>query len=389
MTILSNYQHNASASTKRKWYVSILDHMTCFVVTILLFFLVAMILDLTPLVKNAQDRVVDAQTQLNDIVLKSHLDKMNDNNVTLLGCETITKNYLKSLVYNSLKDKEEENRLSNSVYTEDIRNSTLIDYDAFYYYELEFKKNNISDFEDGVVIDYNLIKEYTSTDYWIEETYPYLLKEEQARSIDGVLTNNYKNDDLTVYNTLFNGYYNLLRNRIEEVTKSYRPYVEQYKIYENNASQIFYIRHYELLISYLLAIIIVYFIIPLFFKDGITLSMKAFKQAIKRKDNSRYSLLNALCRVIYNMFKNLLLLPIVFLILYSISARPLFVTSLIFNIPLVFYPIFSGIIIITSLVLSLLTKTDKEMLDEILFRYRIVDINEYENEDYKEKIKNE
>ena len=389
MTILSNYKYNASASTKRKWYVSILDHMTCFVVTILLYFLVAMLVDLTPIVKSAQDRVVDAQTQLNDIVSKSHLDKKNDSNLALLGSETITKNYLKSLVYNSLKDKVEENRLSNSVYSEDIRSSNLIDYDVFYYYEMEFKKDNINDFEDDVVIDYNLIKEYTSADYWITDSSPYLLKEEQAKSIDGVLTNNYKNDDLAIYNTLYNGYYNIVRNRIDEVTKSYKPYVEQYKIYENNANQIFYIRHYELLISYLLAVIIVYFIIPLFFKDGITLSMKAFKQAIKRKDNGRYSLINALCRVIYNMFKNLLLLPVVFLILYSISARPLFVTSLIFNIPLVFYPIFSAIIIITSLVLSLLTKTDKEMLDEILFRYRIVDINEYENEDYKEMIKDE
>ena len=392
MKNFNDLSFNAEAENKKKWYASILDHLLSFILTILFYFLVVIIFDSSSLVKNVKTKISDSQYELNKIVMNTKLDYfVSENSFTLTGSDKIATDYVKKLVYTSLiENNVSDDEISKEFYT----SSDLLtkENDSLYYYQLMFKIENSNDYNAGYKKnDFNsYLNDFVNkSDINIErliikDDYFYLNLED-SKNLDAYIRRGETSAGKTLNTSIHAFYYQSLLESIEEVKSYYKPYISSNDIYLKNESMMFSYRHYELLISYLLSIIILYFIIPLFFKNGVTISMKAFKIAIIRKDKKEYFVLINLYRTIYNMFKNVLLLPLVFLILYSISARPLLVSSLIFNIPLIFYPIFSIIIILISFILSMLKKTDNELLDEILFRYKIVDTTSFIKADNEEK----
>lgn len=396
----SKYEFNVDAKTSKKWYASILDSLTSFIFTVLFFFLVALIFDSTKLIKDKKEILSSSQYELNKIVMKVKLDEFtSESSFTLKGTDTITSDYIKQLSYSSLVEgKASEDEISKEFY-KDTKKLTKDD-DRLYYYNLIFKTEYKSDYSSSTkFIDFNIylndFKEKTAfimdensedksyLDLNVIDDY-ILLSLNDSKDLDTYIRTGKTTRGRKIYEAIYSFYYSSIKESIEDVKNNYLPYVNEYKIYEQNESSMFIYRHVELLIAYILAIFTTYFLIPLIFKDGITLSMKVFKLAIVKKSKKKYSLLISLYRVIYNLFKNVLYLPIVFLVLYSISARVLLVSSLIFNLPLIYYPIFSLVIILVSLILSCIKSTNNEMLDEILFRYNIVDTTEFISNDKKE-----
>lgn len=373
----SKYRYNTSAFKSRRYLSSFLDHLTCFILTVLFLFVTHAIFEATPMVKNKKEEIQEAQYQLNVIVRDSKLDIFDDTTYNLVGSEKITSSYIEKLVKTSLIKEGYEDISSYYNNIDEISKEN----DNLYYYQLTYKNKNISNYNETSSVDISSyiskLEEKTSIKFKVVDSYPYLTLDD-ARKIDLYIRSDSTTDAKDLYNKLYSGYYSYLKESIDEITNKYKPYINQYHLYEVYSNEVFYYRHYELLIAYILSILIVYLLLPIIFKDGITLSMKVLKQAIVYKNKKKYSVYTDLLRIAYNMFKNVLTLPLIFLIMYSTSARTLFVSSLIFNIPLIYYPIFSLIIIIVSYVLSLFKGCNNEMLDEIMFRYNIVDITSFE-----------
>lgn len=377
MTEYSKYRYNTSAIKSRRYLSSFLDHLTCFILTVLFLFITHSIFEVTPMVKNKKEQIQDTQYNLNVIVRDSKLDVFDSNSYNLIGSDKITSSYIEKLVKASLL-KEGYSDISS--YYNNIEEISK-DNDNLYYYQVTYKKDNILKYNNVEEIDshsyISKLEDKTSIKFNVVDDYPYL-NFDDARKIDLHLRSDSTADSRELYNKLYSGYYSYLKESIDEITNKYNPYIDQYNLYEIHTNEMFYYRHYELLIAYILSLLIVYLLLPVIFKDGITLSMKALKQAIVYKNKKKYNIYTDFLRLVYNLFKNVLTLPLIFLIMYSTSARTLFVSSLIFNIPLIYYPIFSLIIIIVSYILSLIKGCNNEMLDEVMFRYNIVDITSFE-----------
>ena len=375
MTKRSKYEFNSKAAVSKKIYSSLADTFLVAVLSIIFFYLTSIIFDYVPIVKEKKENLSDIQYSLNVMVKDSHLDEFDG--MYLKGKDEITSSYLKRLIFTSLIENGYQDY--SQEYYKEVKKLT-IEEDNLAYYQLIFKKNNSSSYLEGVNF-YSLeeykdkISKYTDVSYFLKNDYP-ILNLDNAKKCDEYLR--YQKNGEEIYSKVYNGYKEFLSNSIDEMIVKYIPYVEMNNRYDRLADNIFYYRHYQLLIAYLLATLICYTVMPLIFKDGTTLSMKIFKQALLKNSKKRYPFYYVFLITGYHLLDNIFILPMVLFLMYGRNCYPLLVSSLIFNIPLLYLGLFSTFLYLFSIIFAQFKISNKQRIDEIIFRYSVIDKNSFD-----------
>jgi len=376
--VTSELKENVNSKVLRKYGAYTLDFFICLILSALLFIFVNLIGNNTSYVKYANSEINKINYDLHQYIYESKLDE-DDGNGNLVGSSSICKNYVYSLVYESLVSNNVDG-ISDTIY-KDVEKISSDNDNCYYYYNI-FKKEKKEEYPST---KYNNYKETIDSLNYYEyrgSDFPYL-KKDIAIGIDNYFRNASYSVGLDYYNNIFSTYKTLLSNGIEEFSSYYTPYVNRYLDYNNMKDYIFSIKVYELCISYVLSSVICYLVLPLCLKKGRTLSFLILSLGVCSSKGNNIKWFQVLISFIFNLFKYLIVICLLSFIIYGGDGIYLFNTTLLGFINLFSFMIFSVLFIIINDLVCLFNK-NKQSLIEMSCNEVIKDIRYYiikENKD--------
>lgn len=359
--VKSEYAINENVRLSKKVLSYTLDFFVCIIVSSFLFLIINMIGGTTSYVKKATYDVSVENSSLYDLVFESKLD-VKSSTGGLSGNQTITKNYMLSLVYESLKTNKVEN-ITNSKYTNVSPISPSSD--SCYYYFVVYKDEKKNDFKDLSKDGSYYLSKLNESSYfeYRESNYPYL-KVEFAKEIDEYFSNASYSKGLQTYNNIYNLYSSLLEEGVIDFTNNNVNFIKVNSRYTTLKDYILSIKVTELFISYVLSSLICFLLIPMLLKNGRTFSFWCLGLICCTKQGTNLRWFNYLINFILLFISYLGSISILSFVIYSYDAIYLFTSNVFGFINLLTFLIFSLIFIILSLLVSFFTK-DKSFLNEL------------------------
>lgn len=288
----------------KKFCVCLLDFFTCFILTLTLFFIGEAINTSLPSYNNQQNNIQQTQDNLTKIVLESKLSYLKEDNY-LAQTTDVTYSYIIRQTYKQIDSQKKNNSFFKDTKDIDATNDSL-----YFYYQtyIVTHKNDYHDF--SKLMNINQYKEKLfknvkneENEIFILENYPYFTNE-TANKIYSYLVE--KNQDyLPTYQLIYNTYLNILEETINQYMELYTPYNNLLASYNQEIDTFYKIKITILLISYFIAITIIYFVFPCIFKDGKTLFMKLFSLKATSVENEQitwpFNIIKAICLFIIYM----------------------------------------------------------------------------------------
>lgn len=379
---VSFYKNSTKIKPLRKIWIYFID-MICLLIVSCLFFgiseLISSSLDVINLKKNEMSI---QKEELYNLVDDSKLDIYDKDNKSLKGSEYIIKNYMYSLVKESLEYNGLTNQAESSIYAG--VSSLIPSNDNVYYYFVDFKNTNISSFNltsnyDGYSYFINLSKENIEFDDVFEIrgelNYPFLKKDV------AIMIHNYYGDNnyslgLEKYELIYNYYSNFLSKGIADFTNNYIPYVELNNAFNNGATYLLSVKIYELFASYLLSSLILFLIFPLIFKDGKTLTFKIFSIGTCLLNGNSPNWVNYLIKCLCNLFEYLVVISLIGVVFFNGDIISLFSITLFRFFNLLTMSLFSIILIILSIIYMFINK-NKQTISEFISNQLVKDGKEF------------
>jgi hypothetical protein len=354
----------------RKAGAALLDYLTLMILTLLLYVASEAIGQSTATVKNLTAEASGIRENLYSLVEESKLDETDPDSGNLVGSAALAKRYIISATLASL-EKNGVTDISKTTYDgyEAIKPET----DNAYFFYVTFKQENKNNFsssdesinDSGTAFYRDLLVQKSDVDGFEREGYPYLFLK-TAKAIDSYLRDENYVIGKNAYECILSGYQQVLSLGTQEFIQYYTPYVNVNSQYTAKTSLLYRIRHGELLASYALGILLVFFVAPLILKDGMTTTDKILKIGVATVHGHRppwYLLLlhSALLGIAY-----LSVLPLVFLCYYGVDGLSLFDSSLIPHLSLLVLGLSSLLIILFSFLLTFINPSRKQTISEFL-----------------------
>lgn len=364
---ISKFSKNVKARRSKRIYSFLID---IFSEIILIVFLIGLvfrpIMNATPLGKATNEGLSNSNSVLQNITLDSGLNKVSegDENI-ILSSDELSDDYVKRILntYLFLNDVSVNDVKISINQTVFVENETNFKGDAIAYYFLEFKKdNNIGSTSDkstyasyfydeviGIEVSEKFFNKLDDSSYRI-------LNDEAANYLKKYI---YENDDtnfpLTYYNELVSLFNNAHQKGIEDLETNYSLYQEELEVYlahyQNYATTLII----SIVLSYVFAHIILFFILPLCLKNLRTLGRKTFKISYILKNGYNVPFYKYLIYFLISFLKNIyaIVLPIFFLFgTLGIMSYPLFL-----GVTFTQFVIFSVLLSLLSFILSFILKS--------------------------------
>ncbi len=365
MKTKSFYATACNAKPGKKFAAYILDFFLAVVLTLAFFGIAEWIMNATPYVTGRKNQLNETVEQMHQMVLTSHIGKENEEG-QLISQNQYVSDYIKGAVYQSLVRNGEET-ISETTY----KDVTMVSEknDGVFLYFVSFKVENKSSFlaesknECGMDFYRKKLLENSSSDFFVEEGYPYLTYE-CAKSIDSY----FRDSDYAIgkknYQRLDSSYRKLLERGISDIQKFYQPYLELDERYQEETKSLYSVKNWEILLSYFLSILLLYLMIPLLLKDGRSISFKALGFSVTDKEGnvlSFYHVLIRFCMALVECFSAVFFSGLIFFASSSIGwlGEPLFG-----NISFLSLSLFSMIFAFFSFLLSLVLSNTHQSLSE-------------------------
>ncbi len=378
---VSFYKNSTEVKPLRKIWIYFID-MICLLIISCLFFGCSELISSSLNVINLKKSQMSLQKEeLYTLVDDSKLDIYDTSNYSLKGSSYICKNYMYSLVKESLVYYELNDQANSAIYAG--IDSLIPNNDNVYYYFVEFKSNNISSFnvKENYGYDYfiNLSKENIEFEQIFEIrgelNYPFLKKDV------AILIDNYYRDEnyslgLEKYNLLNEYYSTILAKGVKDFTSNYLPYVELNNQFNNGATYLLSVKIYELFASYLLSSIILFIVFPLIFKDGKTLTFKIFGMATTLKDGNRPNWINYSIKCFANLLEYLVVISLIGLVFFNGDIISLFSITLFGFFNLLTMSLFSIVLLICSIIYTFINK-NKQTISEFVSNQFVKDGKEF------------
>lgn len=362
----SRYQTAVAASNTKRFIASFFDILIVFILSLSLFSIGDLILTNTSIFKSNAQESQSYQDKLYELVESSRLTTRENN--SLKNMNEICEDYVYSLTLLTLQDIKPLDEISQKVY-QNITPLTL-DNDRVYFYQVVFKKIEVENYLDDTSKDVDSYYDFFVTqavkDYYVKtENFP-VLNEKSALLLDEYFVNN-SQDGKKVYEDIYNNYLNHLGASIDEFIISYTPYIKTNEEFEQCTAKQLNLHGIVLLITFFLAVLILYIILPFIFKDGKTISMKILGLAFCDVRGYSVSWINVVLRALFTFIASSFILFLIMLLTFGIEGTYFISINVLgfFNIFTAF--IISLIYLLISSVLSFIPrKTQKQSLTDIL-----------------------
>lgn len=349
----------------------ILDFFVALILCIAIFSISEAIGNNISSMKSLQSEIQDVYKGMTSIASSSKL-MVTDENGYFLSQSEIANRYVYGITYSSLK-KNDEQSLSDSIY--DGYTSMNEETDYCFYYNVTFKEEHKSNFigfdiESDKYVE--LLSSYTSSLYYeIDLDYPYL-NLDTSKKLDEYFRNENYSIGKDIYSNIYDGYLKILNESINELENKYYPYISLKKEYNELTLSIYRIKYVELFISYTIAVLICYLIIPVILKDGRTISFRVFKLGVTDNKDNRLSWYNYLLKTIITLLGSIPIMAITILIFFgSSSGFDFIIQGLIGNISLLSLSLFMLIEYSVSYAICFAFKNSHQSIAE-LFSFEIV-----------------
>ena len=378
--IKAECESNVNLKPLRRLFAYILDFFVGLIIASFLFVICDLTSNSITSVSNRSAELSKLQANLYSYVYTSKLDVETANGMK--GSIDISYDYVKALTYNSLENKDD---ISSSIYSADFiknieENSKY--YDNLYYYYTDFKVNNISNYSNesktnsGEEYFLKIYFEDSEISSYFESnlTYP-ILKANNADAINEYYQNSNYEVGKQIHDNLVNHYNSLILEACDDLENNYLPYFNDFNSYTTISNELFEIRVYEVLISYLIACLLCYFVFPMCFKDGRTISYRCMQISSCTYQGYKIKWYNNLI----SCFMKLLCygyIPLVIVgIIYGSQSVSLFTIVVLGFINLLGFAIFSLLLSILSYVFSLFLR--KQSFSEIVSNMVLKDTREF------------
>ena len=286
----------------KKFLIGLLDFILFFLLASVFFSSYEAIIHST---SNYNDKIVNVsryEEELADISVSSNLTEYivdEQGNKYLKSIESIAHEYVVNQVYTALVNDDRD--FKNDIFI----NSKIINIenDVCLYYINTFKNVN-----QGLFISENTLtfEDYRLTLFdnvsneinfiYNDASYP-IFNISVATKIYNSLVNN-THQELDEYNLVKNSYQQYLEKCINDFMTNYQPYIETQDKYNNSYDSLYRLEIIGLFVSYILALFIYYFLIPLIINDRSTLFMKLFRLKPLNNDKQCIDFVNLICRFI-------------------------------------------------------------------------------------------
>lgn len=351
----------------RKLQSLILDFAILIILNVILLFGIDSIVSAAGGQKGISEAISSNESSLKAIIADSHLDEFDSAN-NPLGPKENAKNYLLRLTYGSLlhggKTSEE---ISKTLYNgiKPINEENELCY--YYYTTFKIEKNSafLQEYSANCGdIYYKSILTQGMENRFVESGFPYLTLE-SAEAIDESYRNINYTEGMNLRNALQTRYQSLLENAIKELEAGYSPYIEARKAYEQNYKDLWFIKIYESFGAYGLSMIVMFFVLPLVFKNGLTPSCKILKLPYKRVDGYEPRVWNNALHCTILTVEYLLSPVVALLLVYGANASYLLSLSLFGSIPVFTFMIYSFLLMLVSYLISFIARERKQTLSEL------------------------
>lgn len=360
----------------KKFSVYLLDFFTCFILTLIFFFIGESINISLPYYQQQVDNINLMQDDLTNLVVESKLSYLKEDK-HLAQTEDVSKDYIIKKTYIVIDEDKRNN---------DIFKNVKDDEDNLYFYYQTYitsHQNEYSDFSKLINVDQYIDKLYKGVkneenNIFTDETCQYFTKETADRVYDYLVNNN--SNYLSIYQIVYDTYLTILEDTINQYMELFNPYVNLVNQYNNEIDSYYQIKIFILLICYFISINIIYLLIPCIFKDGRTLFMKLFNLKAITVENEKvtwpFILIKTLCLLIIYMF----MVSLVALIVLGGYNGILLLFTYFFDIFNLFsLSILSILLVICSGLFTFVKKEKKQTFSELISMIIVVEDDAHKN----------
>lgn len=377
----SFYKSSTPLKMSRKLGTYTLDFFILFICCILLFGLGDLIGNSTGYVNNTKEELQTKQNELYSLVIESKLDEMSLESGNLKGASTLSIEYVYCSTLAALKNNGVED-ISETTYTNYYQIEPAID-NAYYFFTV-FKKDKQSSFKDddedksnyGVSYYKSLLVSKTSSSYFEDGDYPYLTLV-SAKKVDSYLRDDNYTSGKEIYDSLLAGYQEILLSSQEEYKSYYIPYIEVNEEFNKLSNNIYKVKMIELGLSYILSVFICFFIIPLCFKNGKTVSYRFMQIGVNRTDGFKVKWNNLLIKTLVNLVEYACLIPLTSLVVYSSQAISLFDYSISIGFNFLIVVLISLLFMLFAFIFCFINRKTKQSISEFFSRMVVKDGREF------------
>ena len=355
---------NSNCSFSKRAKSAILDTLISVFASVLLMILSVFLYTKTPVYQEEYEQISQSMNQITELVSESRLNEgilNEDGTYTIKTASELTKDFVNSLLYQKGLEVDAEKYQDNKQF-KDLDPSK--DYDVLtFYYKTYYPENQ----EKYLIYDETKTLTSFQTKFFEKinnKSFSYLTVEEDhfviqspyyedfLAYIDGDTSKN-----VSFCDVLINAYEEILRNEIEDYKITFQPYLRLSAPYKEMTLK----QNKELIstlaISQLVALFLLFFIIPLFLGEHQTLMQRVFHQV--RVDRSGkpvkwYQLLIIFLvrfmTTLWTLFAN------VFFFFGASKGTSLVNTPVLFSIPFLYILFFSLALCVISLILSFFLK---------------------------------
>lgn len=373
----------------RRLAVIFIDYFSLVIMTFFFFgALCRPVYDNLSLTTSIWERYNDAGEELMNIVKDTHLQDEADNR--LVPLEESAEQYLSyllktSYLENGLTYEEidetgqlavEEINVENTLLAADYKNDSL----AYYYLNFRVEAGLAKDGEN----DYRFLneeildldgsnKDLVNSDFNLNGVF-YLNEENSQLLYNAIILEDTASSSSALVNRLIDIYSTACSRGIGEVENNYQPYIDAYFTFQSEYSK--YIVGYDvsLLLAYLLGFLFVDVMFPAIFRNGRTISYKAFSLALADSQPRAIPLYK---HIIKDVLSFILQFSAIFFSPLFLGALDMMMVPFLGPLTMLQFIIFTLMLGILSIVYSMISK-NRQTLSELATATYTVDLNQHE-----------
>lgn len=379
----TDYSNAILTKPGKKFLVYLLDYLLVMVIAILFFGLIDLTGNAFPSYQAIKNETSTSQSDLYKIVYSSHLSSQTSTS-DFMDETQIVNDYMYGLALASASDSSYKEMSAFSG-----KEEVNADNDRIFYYYNTYRQDNKDQYESQFDTSSYLIKIYpNSNTYFTSNNGFYLLTQNSAELMINYILYSTNTQGKTIYQAIESDYKSSYEAAMKDLQTS-SAYKQASDKFEAGKDRILLLRTSYLLIGYILSCSICYIMLPLIFKNGQTIGMKAFGMIATSIEGNKPKVLSLLSKWLMLLIELFSINLFSVFILFGAEGRYLLGVNVWGFINILYVSIFSLAIMFASLIVMIAKRKDHQTLSEIISMQLMRNSKEFKLEEKKEEKEEE